>query len=118
MSDTENLSAAEPIELPYRVGNALPDDFIEFVETTLRELLTADTREAAWCSQWAEHPAAVHRLYAMYAEWAEIELGQPDGLEGFLRVTLDHHLPLLTSKDAGLFKSCKDSHRAPKPLGG
>ncbi|MDJ0336593.1 DUF4913 domain-containing protein [Salinibacterium sp. G-O1] len=85
----------------------IPDSVRAFVDGVLLPHLTAgQPKDTIWCSQWGEHPDAVHRLAAISDEWSHM-LESPDAsLHGFLRDVLDYHLPMLVDREKGSFRRC------------
>jgi len=93
----------------------IPDGLANFVEMTLMDSLTAGAergseRAPRWCSQWREHPEAVHRLAAIYDEWCMMLAGEDAAPHLFLRDVLDYHLSLLVDPDRGTFRACRYGH--------
>lgn len=89
----------------------LPPAFSTFVESTLLDSLTAGSKAGrVWCTRWREHPDAVHRLFAIWQQWLEVQ-SDPMLLHEFLRNTLDYHLPLLVGEH-GALHGCQYGHRA------
>lgn len=95
-----------------------PEELPEFVDGVLLPYLTpSESNRVVWCTQWRDHPDAVHRLAAIHEEWATM-LGKEDAsLHLFLRDVLDYHLPLLIDSEKGAFRRCGGSHDAGKQLG-
>lgn len=120
MADDDMAAAELPeyptVQLPIGPADALPIEFMVFVEDTLPGVLSfADGQATIWCSQWREHPEATHRLYAMWERWREVE-DAPSMLHDFLRDVLDYHLPRLVDREFGSFRRCDRGHRPPERL--
>lgn len=103
--EDESLPLAQP-----------PEGLEDFVETILLEVLTGATKERTWCSEWASHPDAVHRLAAIHEQWDILKM-RGMSLHDFYRDVLDYHLPFLVGKDTGAFSACGyGQHRPHKRL--
>ncbi len=93
-----------------------PADLIAWVEGTLQDRLTGFGKaETRWCSQWAEHPDALHRLAAMFDEWQFLMAGGEvaPSLHMFIREVLDYHMPYLVSREFGVFAQCGEHGHEP-----
>lgn len=90
-----------------------PGGLSEFVDGVLLPYLTAGhPKQTTWCTQWREHPDAVHRLAAISDQWS-LMLAQEDAvLHEFFRDVLDYHMPLLIDPDKGAFRRCGYGHVA------
>lgn len=54
-----------------------PAELVAWVEGTFQDYLTGTiglVKSGRWCSRWAEHPDAVHRLAGIYDEWTLMRL--------------------------------------------
>jgi hypothetical protein len=94
---------------------APPPELIAFVEGTLQDCFTAagKTGTKRWCTLWAEHPDAVHRLAAIYDEYTLMLTGGKGvpSLHIFIREVIDYHLPYLVDREFGAFRLCdSDGH--------
>ena len=68
-----------------------------------------------WCPRWSEHPEAVLRLTAIREDYDNC-LGNPQlGISGWLRTSVDHHLPRLTNGQ-GPFSGCTATDHEPPPV--
>lgn len=101
---------AGEVHLPLGDVDALPPAFSTFVESTLLDSLTGASKGRwSWCTQWRRHPDAVHRLFAIWQQWLDVQ-ADPMMLHDFLRNTLDYHLPLLVGEHGSLH-GCQYGHR-------
>ena len=68
-----------------------------------------------WCARWFDHPEAVMRMTALWRTWEQARLNELIGAAGWLRIELDHHMPILHG-EGGPFSGCVDGeHRLPSP---
>lgn len=100
-------------DLPLTEASA---ELIAFVHGVfLDSLAPSGGKSSRWCSQWAEHPDALHRLAAIHDEWNLMLASTPDSssppLHAFLRDVPDYHLPLLIDHDKGAFRECEFGHK-------
>lgn len=90
-----------------------------FVEQMIARRLPVnlvDRRDVYWCPRWFEHPEAVLRFTALWMTYEHLRVSEPaTGLDTWLRVHADHHLPRLLS-ERGPFGSCQSGHRRTPPL--
>lgn len=90
-----------------------PTELVAWVEGTLQDRLTGTRKDTRWCSQWTEHPDALHRLAAIFDEWQFLMAGGEGApsLHMFIREVLDYHMPYLVSREFGIFTKCgEDGH--------
>ncbi|MFN3337315.1 MAG: DUF4913 domain-containing protein [Thermomicrobium sp.] len=93
-----------------------PAELIAWVNGTLQDRLTGSGKtDTRWCSQWTEHPDALHRLAAMFDEWQFLLVGGEGApsLHMFIREVLDHHMPYLVSREFGIFAKCGEHGHEP-----
>jgi hypothetical protein len=72
-------------------------------------------RQLTWCPEWWQHPEARLRLTALWQTWEAMRLEPPFGIADWLRVHLDHHMPILLSPD-GPFKGCSVEGHSERPV--
>lgn len=98
-------------KLPLASEDELPEAFTRFVDGTLLEHLTGaqNAHKHYWCSRWVEHPDALHRLYAIWREWEDVQTDTMT-LHDFIRNVLDWHLPYLTGENGALSR-CGKEHK-------
>ena len=83
-----------------------PASILEWVDDVLAHLIEIRTGAATrWCPRWMEHPEAVLRLTAMQTDYDNCLANPQLGLSGWLRTSVDHHLPRLTAGQ-GPFSGC------------
>ncbi len=98
---------------PVSESNASLEQWVDNEFAHLVEIRTgAATR---WCLRWSEHPEAVLRLTAIREDYDNC-LGNPQlGISGWLRTSVDHHLPRLTDGQ-GPFSGCTTTDHEPPPV--
>ena len=87
----------------------------EWVDDVLAHLVEIRTGAATrWCPRWQEHPEAVLRLTAIRADYDNCLANPQLGISGWLRTSVDHHLPKLTAGQ-GPFSGCTATDHEPPP---
>ncbi len=96
---------------------ATPAGIREWVDDVLAHLIEVRTGAATrWCPRWMEHPEAVLRLTAMQTDYDNCLANPQLGVSGWLRTSVDHHLPRLTAGQ-GPFSGCTATdHEDPPTL--
>ena len=85
----------------------------EWVDDVLAHLVEIRTGAATrWCPRWQEHPEAVLRLTAIRADYDNCLANPQLGISGWLRTSVDHHLPKLTAGQ-GPFSGCTATDHEP-----
>ena len=109
VTDTDAGANAAPVnESNASLAQWVDDEFAHLVEIRTG----AATR---WCLRWSEHPEAVLRLTAIREDYDNC-LGNPQlGISGWLRTSVDHHLPRLTDGQ-GPFSGCTTTDHEPPPV--
>ena len=109
VTDTDAGANAAPVN----ESNASLEQWVDDEFAHLVEIRTgAATR---WCLRWSEHPEAVLRLTAIREDYDNC-LGNPQlGISGWLRTSVDHHLPRLTDGQ-GPFFGCATHDPEPPPV--
>lgn len=95
----------------------LDEELEEFVDTVLAVLWQDRDASGKWCVRWYEHAEVVNRIYDLHDGWMRIGDGPEDmSLNEWYRYYLDHHMPIITSKESGPLTTCtKTSHDKPLP---
>lgn len=118
MDDLDQPDDSEAVDVDVRLpltSTNLPDGFETFVEGTLLQSLTSASKgRTSWCTHWREHPDALHRLFAIWQQWLDVQ-EQPTQLHDFLRNVLDYHLPLLVGEH-GTLRACQYGHKGHEPI--
>ena len=87
----------------------------EWVDADLVRLIEIRTGAATrWCPRWQEHPEAVLRLTAIRTDYDNCLANAQLGISGWLRTSVDHHLPKLTAGQ-GPFSGCTATDHEPPP---
>ena len=89
---------------------------VQWVDDVFANLVEVRTGAATrWCPRWPEHPEATLRLTALRQDYDNC-LGNPQlGISGWLRTSVDHHLPRLTDGQ-GPFAGCTATDHEPPPV--
>ena len=107
-SDGED-QPAEPARLFYA-------NVDEFVRSYLLPNWRRNTLHTSWCAKWWEHAEAITRLEALWESWEKQRLEPGTGMATWWRDFADHHMAVLTDRDAGPFFKCdvtKGRHEVP-----
>ena len=75
-----------------------------------------NTLHTSWCAKWWEHAEAITRLEALWESWEKHRLEPGTGMATWWRDFADHHMAVLTDRDAGPFFKCdpaKGRHEVP-----
>lgn len=107
----EEIEQPGSVYLPLTADTDLPQDFTRWVDTTLLGSLTAarHLEKRVWCDRWAEHPDVLHRLFAMWVEWQDVQ-ARTSSLHDFIRNVLDYHMPYLVG-EYGSLRRCGHGHK-------
>ncbi len=63
-----------------------------------------------WCAKWWAHAEAMLRMEALWRTWEQARLEPVAGIASWLRIELDHHLPILLDEN-GPFSHCSSDHQ-------
>lgn len=85
----------------------LDEELAEFVETVLTPVFEYRTGGHAWCAQWWKRTEILNRLQDLCDGWYRIGPEETDlDLNTWYRLYLDHHMPIIMSKENGPLRGC------------
>jgi len=85
----------------------LDDELAEFVDTVMKPIFEYRTSGHSWCAEWWKHTEILNRLQDLCDGWNRIGPEETDlDLNTWYRLYLDHHMPIITSKDNGPLRGC------------
>ena len=108
---------ADGATAPAQASGGTEQDLADWVDDVLAHLIEVRTGAATrWCPRWQEHPEAVLRLTAIRQDYDDCLTNPQLGVSGWLRTSVDHHLPRLTAGQ-GPFSGCTAAdHEEPPTL--
>ena len=117
LQDRLDLTASDATTPAAPAGSGPDQDLAQWVDDVLAHLIEVRTGAATrWCPRWQEHPEAVLRLTAIRQDYDNCLANPQLGISGWLRTSVDHHLPRLTAGQ-GPFSGCTATdHEAPPTL--